>query len=229
MADQLNSEQQEQNVQKAAPEANRDNKATTAERTFTQAEVDKIIRSEAKGEAKKLVAQQYADYEELKAKASKWQEAEDAKKSELDKLTERLTKLEEARKTLEGENARLAQEKQAALIRAEVVAKATTLNFNDPSDAYRMLDLATIKVAEDGKFEGIDEQLKALAEAKPYLLRAQQEQSPTPTPKLGATNPPRGGAGQETDAQRRARLFGLGSTPFGTAQGGGMIHPEGSK
>ncbi len=228
MDDKQNSEQQG-NTQQAAPEANRDNKATTAERMFTQAEVDRIIRSEAKGEAKKLVAEQYADYEDLKAKAAKWQEAEDARKSEAEKLADRLTKLEEARKALEGENARLAQEKQAALIRAEVVAKATTLNFNDPSDAYRMLDLTTIKVTEDGKFEGIDEQLKALAEAKPYLLRAQQEQSSTPTPKMGATNPPRGGAGQETDAQRRARLFGFGSTPFGTANGGGMIHPEGSK
>jgi len=105
------------------------------------------------------------------------------------------------------------------LIRAEVIAKAQAAGWRDPNDAYRMVDLSTVKVQEDGSVAGVAEQLAALTTAKPYLL--------TPTGTLGPTNPGRPGTSAvETDDQRRTRLWGAGDTPIGRGQGGGVFAPE---
>lgn len=63
-----------------------DNNATqgaTAEKTFTQAEMDAII-----GERLARERSKYADYDEMKAKAAKYDEVEEANKSELQKAVE---------------------------------------------------------------------------------------------------------------------------------------------
>lgn len=65
--------------------------ATTeqAEKTFNQSELDAIISDRLKREREK-----YADYEQLKEKATKLDEIEEASKTELQKATERAEKLE---------------------------------------------------------------------------------------------------------------------------------------
>lgn len=63
--------------------------AEQPERTFTQSELDAIVKDRLAREKGK-----YADYEELKAKATKFDEAEEANKSELQKATERAQALE---------------------------------------------------------------------------------------------------------------------------------------
>lgn len=60
---------------------NQEEQAT--ERTFTQAEVDAIVGDRLKRDRAK-----YADYDELKAKADKYDELEEANKSELQKAIE---------------------------------------------------------------------------------------------------------------------------------------------
>ena len=72
-------------------------------RTYTQAEIDQMIEDRLYRERKK-----FADYEDLKAKAEKFDAAEEAQKTELQKATERadalqaqvdsFTKAEEVRK-----------------------------------------------------------------------------------------------------------------------------------
>jgi len=59
------------------------------ERTFTQSELDAIIGDRLAREREK-----YADYEDLKTKASKYDEAEEANKSELQKATEKAAELQ---------------------------------------------------------------------------------------------------------------------------------------
>lgn len=61
----------------------------TQERTFTQAELDEIVKSRLAKERAK-----YSDYETLQAKASKLDEIEEASKSELQKATERADALQ---------------------------------------------------------------------------------------------------------------------------------------
>lgn len=58
-------------------------------RTFTQEEVNAIVGKRLAEEKGK-----FADYEDLKAKAAKYDEAEEANKSELQKATERANALE---------------------------------------------------------------------------------------------------------------------------------------
>lgn len=69
------------------------------EKTFTQAELDKIV-----GERLGREREKYSDYETLKEKASKFEELEEANKSELQKATERATALENELNTLKKEN-----------------------------------------------------------------------------------------------------------------------------
>lgn len=59
------------------------------ERTFTQSELDAIVQDRLAREKSK-----YADYEELKTKATKLDEVEEAQKSELQKATERAEALQ---------------------------------------------------------------------------------------------------------------------------------------
>lgn len=61
----------------------------TQNRTFTQEEVNAIVGKRLAEEKGK-----FADYEDLKAKAAKYDEAEEASKSELQKATERANSLE---------------------------------------------------------------------------------------------------------------------------------------
>lgn len=60
-------------------------------RTFTQDEVNELV-----GKTRKQVREKYADYEELKAKAQKFDETAQASKTELERALERAQKAESA-------------------------------------------------------------------------------------------------------------------------------------
>ena len=79
------------------------------ERTFTQDELNAIVGKRLAEEKNK-----YADYDVLKAKAEKFDEAEEASKSELQKATERANALEtELNGLKKAEEVRLMREKVA--------------------------------------------------------------------------------------------------------------------
>lgn len=86
-------------------------------RTFTQDEVNAIVGKRVAEEKGK-----YSDYEDLKAKAAKYDEAEEASKSELQKATERAN-------NLESELAALRKENEVRTMR-ETVSKETGIPSN---------------------------------------------------------------------------------------------------
>ena len=92
------------------------------ERTFTQAELDAIVGDRLKRERAK-----YADYDEFKAKAAKFDEAEEASKSELQKAVEE-------RDRYKAELEKLAAERE----RAEKVAKVAAEKGVDAALLARM-------------------------------------------------------------------------------------------
>ena len=210
-----------------------ENDATTGtvpvstEARFTQTDIDRAVKERLARESRKLeklnaeIAERYGDYDDLKAAAAKLAAIEDANKSETEKQLERMTKLSERAKELEDQNARLAQERQEALLRSAVITEATKQGFRDPSDAYRMLDLAKLELNEQGEATNMAGALQELAEAKPYLLHDQQTGA-----RLPATNPGHGRTVGESDAEKRARLTGIGASPIGSAQGGGLFMPQ---
>lgn len=95
--------------------------AENAERTFTQSELDAIVRDRLRRERDK-----YADYADLQTKAKAYDEAQEAAKSELQKAVERAERAEAELTTMKQEQersalvARLAAEKGVS---AEMLAR----------------------------------------------------------------------------------------------------------
>lgn len=102
--------------------------------------------------------------------------------------------------TLRRERAEAQAAAQAATIRAAVTAKAAG-RFHDPEDVFLALS-GRLKVNEAGEVEGLDDELKALAQAKPHWVKAAAQTIRPTTPSNGQMS-----AG-ETAAERRRRLIG---------------------
>lgn len=115
--------------------------AAPAEKTFTQSEMEAII-----GERLKRERAKYADYDELKGKAAKFDEAEEASKSELQKAVEERDKLKAELDKLKAEAKR-----------AEAVAKAAAEHGVDAALLSRM----------EGDVEDNAQFLKAQMDAQP--------------------------------------------------------------
>lgn len=89
--------------------ATQENNAEGQNRTFTQDELNAIVGKRLAEEKSK-----YSDYEDLKAKASKLDELEEANKTELQKATERANALESELKAMKSaEEVRLMRENVA--------------------------------------------------------------------------------------------------------------------
>ena len=145
-------------------------------------------------------------------------EREEAELSEMERLQKQIdllnTEKEQAQKSA-----------QEILLKSTVISQAAALNFNDPEDAFALVDKSQFEI-ENGKISGVKEALEELAKSKPYMLQT------TRKPVGTVTNPGDNITGKgETDAQRRARLYGLSNgawmTPDGAKQhGGGVIDIE---
>ena len=179
------------------------------EKTFTQAEIDAIIKERLEREKSK-----YADYPDLKQKAAKLQEIEDAQKTELEKLQERLGQLETQATQTAAENKRLK-------LNAKIAQVAGQLGAVDPNDPNFVMATQAIDPDGDGADDEIKKSIEALKTQRPYLFGNKQSH-------LEPFNP-EGGPGQrgETDAQKRARIYGSGGEIFdvhNAEQRGGGVH-----
>lgn len=197
-----------------ADDAPRNQSDDKPERTFTQAELDRMVRDRLKREREK-----YADYDELKELAAKAKQLEDAEKSELEKLQARLAETERLAKERETQ---LKAERQARL----VARIAGTLGGIDPYDAN--FTLATQGVDPDGADAETDikDILTGLKEAKPYLFRSKSSgvEPFNPGSASGGAKP------VETTQERRNRIYSGGGSIW-DGEGGGVTfsHPEDAK
>ena len=103
-------EQMDGSTTKQTGTADPSGKATEA-KTFTQEQVDSIVK-ERLARAK---ATPPADYDELKAKAARLDEIEDAQKSELERITEQATKAQESAKDWQSKYEQLEAQRQREL------------------------------------------------------------------------------------------------------------------
>lgn len=162
----------------------------TEDRTVEQLQQD---LAEAKKHIKELNRESTDRRKKLEALEKTESERKAAELSETDKLK---AQVEQATKDREQALAK-ANER---VIRSEVIAKAAALNFNDPTDAFALVDKSKFKVDEEsGEVEGVEDALKMLAKAKPYMLKNK-------TPTLGPTNPGGQNGQGETVEQKRQRL-----------------------
>lgn len=137
------------------------------DRAFTQADVDRIVQERLA----RVKAAPPDDYDDLKAKAAKLDEIEAANKSELEKLQDALA-VEQTKAATASERA------QRALIRAAVVAEAQRAGAVDPDAVLAMLPTNAVTIGDDDLVTGADEAVKALLEAKPYLVGKPTRPSP---------------------------------------------------
>jgi hypothetical protein len=142
------------------------------------------------------------------------QAAQDAELTESERQAKRLAELEQTLAERE-------QQTRSLALESAVAVRSNALGIVDAEVAVALLDPSGLDFDDAGRPdpEGLDQALKRLIKAKPYLKQPVAPASPA--------NPARSEPVGETDAQRRARLFGGGGGMFdpGTAArlGGGVI------
>lgn len=171
------------------------------EAKFTQADVDRIVGERATRASESAVSKLLKELgfekpDELKAAVKAHKDAEDAKKSELEKLQGAVTKAGEKQAQAEVKAAELEELLQGERMRNAIVAKASELGFEVPGDAYALIDLAEVKVGEDGKVSGFEKALEELAKSGRLKMRAG-------TPGAGLGTPGRKPAGKQQQQQQQ--------------------------
>ena len=166
------------------PDAN----GAAPERTFTQAELDRIVGQRLAEERAK-----FADFDALKAKAAKFDEIDAASKTEVERLTQQLA-------AAQAQAQAATEQSRATLRRAALMSEAAKAQAVDPDVVLALLASDdTIAVTDDGSVQGAAEAVARLLEAKTYLRAAPVAPEVTPPaaptpPTSGATPPPKGGA-----------------------------------
>lgn len=154
-----------------------------ADKTFTQADLDRIV-AERLARAK---VEPPADYQALKEQAEELAKLKASQLSETEKLQKAAQDAAAAAKAAD-DRAKAAEERAAAALRrSAIIAAATRAGAVDPDAVVTLLDPSKVTVGDDGQVTGVDEAVKALLDEKKYLVGS----TPTPTPG-GADGGPRG-------------------------------------
>lgn len=148
---------------------------STNEKTFTQSQLDELIAKRIERERKK-----FADYEDIKTKASEYEKALEEKRlaelSEKERAEELAKKYEAEKQELAAQLEAIRSQAQQERIRNEFIKVATSANIAYLDDAITLADLSAVNIDEDGKVVGIDDVVKTLVENKPFLVAKKQAQ-----------------------------------------------------
>ncbi|WP_252195829.1 scaffolding protein [Bacillus mycoides] len=143
-------------------------------KTFTQEELDEIVKKRLERERNKS-AEQYGDYDDVKAKLAEYEKAEEErKKQEMTEIERLQAEKEEAdKKALEAsEAAQTAQEKaNTRILNTEIKSIARALDANDPGDVLALLDKSSIQLDAGGNYQGVEDAVNALKESKPWMFK----------------------------------------------------------
>lgn len=182
---------------------------TTAEQTpatdalqFTpeqQAYIDRINSKTRRDERNK-----FKDYNDLKARAARADELEQAQLTEAEKMEARAI---EAEKKVTDAQQQIAD----AMISSQVKVRASQMGVVDPDAAYLLLDRTNVQYA-DGAVTGVDDAIASLLEDKPYLRGTNR------TPNINPESGQPVQAVRLTDLQLEAALM-MGLTAEEYAQG----------
>jgi hypothetical protein len=144
-----------------------------ADKTFTQAELDRVVEERLARERKK-----FEGFDDIKARAEKFDELEAKNQSALEKAQ---TKAEKAEK----ERDEAVQRANQTLVRAAVVAEAAKQGAVDADAVVALLPGDQVTIGDDGQVTGAEQAVKGLLEAKQWLVG----NTPTPPGDGGARTP----------------------------------------
>lgn len=204
------------------------NQATTPERTFTQADLDRIVTERLKRQEESIKAQ-FANYPALQEQASKWAEYEESKKTELQKIQDaakaKEVELQNELIALKTDRETLSATVRTAQVKAAVIAEASAQGITGKQleATYKLLDVS--KLTFDDKGEITNAAVVVEETIKHYELKpnAPQPQSAKPGTKINPTNP--AGASTEPDLSWHP----LNRRNESSFQRGGVIPPVGEK
>lgn len=163
-----------------------------ADKTFTQDEVNRMM-----GQARRDARSQFSDYSELKSRAAKADELEQANLTEAERLEVRVSDAEK--------RATDAQEQvSSAMIASEVKVRATQMGIVDPDAAFLLLNKKNVAYNVTDGVSGVDDALAQLLEDKPYLRAGNR--TPNINPETGQAAPP---VRLTVDQREAARLMNL--------------------
>lgn len=136
--------------------------AQTDEPRLTQSEVDRLVKDRLARERAK-----YADYDDLKSKAEKLSEIEDAQKSELEKAREEAAKRSQE---LDDLRSRLREN----TIRSAIDGAASRHGAVNPEQVRRLLD-TQVEIDDDGNVvTDVDTVVAEFLSANPHLVSSKQ-------------------------------------------------------
>jgi hypothetical protein len=163
------------------------------QRTFTQEDVNRIAN-----QTRREVRNQFADYNQLKDRAAKADELEQAQLSEQEKLEARAA---EAERKVASASDQIA----AAMIASEVKVRASQLGIIDPDAALLLVNRANVRYSEGDGVTGVDEALTQLMEDKPYLKGA-PNRAPNLNPQSGEVAPTMRLSEEQREAAKLMRM-----------------------
>ena len=166
--------------------------ATDAQRTFSQDEVNQMM-----AKTRRETRSQFGDYNQLKERAQKADELEQAQMSEAQKMEQRAIDAEKRASEAQ-------QQIASAMISAEVKVRASQMGIIDPDAAFLLLDQSNVNYSMESGVSGVDEALTLLLESKPYLKSANR--IPNINPESGAMAPV---LRLSEDQREAARLMGM--------------------
>lgn len=109
--------------------------------------------------------------------ADRRKKLEQMEAAEKRKADAQLSEVEQAKKRADEAEAKL-EAMQSSMrdraIRHAIEIEASKAGFADPSDAVALADISAVQYDDDGKVSGADAAVKALAKAKPHLVKAAQ-------------------------------------------------------
>jgi len=159
---------------------------------------------------RKKVAQQYSDYDALKAAAAELQRIKDQQKTEQERLADQLA-------ALQGQKAEAERKANEARLRAALTNAAVEAGMAHPTRAYDLADLSAVVLTDEG-VNGATEAVASLLEQMPELKR---RVAPTVPP----INPPQSPApNARTDSDRMNEYFGGPGTNLWSQ--GRIVKPE---
>jgi hypothetical protein len=148
-------------------------------KTFTQAELDKIVADRIARERKKT--EKFADYDELKTKASEYEKAIEEKRLAELSAQERAEEIAKKFEVERNEYAKQLEDLKSQAQREKIVnafIKAAP-GVNIPSDridaALKLADLSAVTVGENG-VEGLDTVMGTLVEQYSFLAETKKPQ-----------------------------------------------------
>ena len=154
-------------------------------KTFTQEELDKIVADRIARERKKF--DKFADYDEIKTKASEYEKALEEKKLAELSAQERAEALAKKFEDERNDYAKQLEEFKTKVERQQILNEfiKAAPSANIPADridaALKLADLSAVKVGEDG-VEGLADVMKSLVEQYSFLSDVKKPQKPIGEP-----------------------------------------------